>query len=66
MYNSIICIIDILAFRVCHTEVPYHPEELRAHQTDFCLRVRTGDRGFQIDDRETRTETSQTCRAEQR
>ncbi len=46
--------------------VPYHPEVLRAHQNHFCLRVRREDRGFQIDERETRTETLQTYQAEQR
>ena len=38
----------------------------RAHRNHFCLRVRRGDRGFQIDEREIRTETLQTCQAEQR
>ena len=57
---------DILACRVWHIHVPYHLEVLHAHQNHFCLRVRRGDRGFQIDERETRTETLQTCQAEQR
>ena len=66
MYNSIILIIDIFVFRVWHIHVPYHHWVPHAHRNHFCLRARRGDRGFQIDDRETRTETSQTCLAEQR
>ena len=62
-YNS--CIV-CRHCRVWHIHVPYHPEVLRAHRNHFCLRVRRGDRGFQIDERETRTETSRTCQAEQR
>ncbi len=57
---------DIFVLRVWDIHVPYHPVVLRAHQNHFCLRVRRRDRGFQIDERETRTETLQTCQAEQR
>ncbi len=57
---------DILVLRVWHIHVPYHPVVLRAHQNHFYLRVRRGDRGFQIDEIETRPETLQTCPAEQR
>ena len=53
----------VLVFRVWHISVPYHPEVLRAHQNHLCLLARRGDRGFQIDGRETRTETLQTWQA---
>ncbi len=57
---------DILVQGVWHIHVPYHPVVLRAHQNHFCLLVRRGDWSFQINERETRTETLQTCQAEQR
>ena len=53
----------VLVFRVWHISVPYHPEVLSTHQNHFCLLARRGDRGFQIDGRETRTETLQTWQA---
>ena len=54
---------NLLVFRVWHISVPYHPEVLRSHQNYFCPLARRGDRGFEIDGRETRTETLQTWQA---
>ena len=44
--------------------VPYHQEELRAHQSHFCLRVIAEDGGFQSDVSDIQTETEQICQAE--
>ena len=43
--------------------VPVHLQGLHAHQSRFSLRVGAEDRGSQIENHETHTETLRICRA---